>query len=290
MPRLRRAGRTREAEDDASDDDEPELEAEESPEAQGEETAKALNEYAVGQEFMLHRRLVSVHEQSSEMRWKTCHGTDDGHAADSRVHRYDRVIGFKPSEEDAAEIAATESVRQAWERRRQEAVKFKSHHRRVELQAVFERWCLARAATSPYCGYLRGLETAAATAEEDDVELSNEERVMIMPPPQALVLTFMDELRLDPTKSGDRVYDHKGGTIKNSVVAISSTCSEFGAARVGSADAIKEKLKKWLKTDGHSSSKAFDMEKDMKTMWNVIWTITAVVCCLTRPRCPDALS
>jgi|TARA_B100000683_G_scaffold270850_1_gene310627 hypothetical protein len=45
------------------------------------------------------------------------------------VHRYDRVIGFLPSEGDQAEIDSTDAVKKAWEQRRQEAVKHKSHHR-----------------------------------------------------------------------------------------------------------------------------------------------------------------
>ena len=70
------------------------------------------------------------------------------------MHRYDRVIGFLPSKEDQAEIDNTDAVKKAWEQRRQEAVKHQSHHRRVELQAMFERWCLARPPDSSSTGWL----------------------------------------------------------------------------------------------------------------------------------------
>ena len=61
--------------------------------------------------------------------WAIAKSTDPEHKADSRVHRYDRVIGFLPSEGDQAEIDSTDAVKKAWEQRRQEAVKHKSHHR-----------------------------------------------------------------------------------------------------------------------------------------------------------------
>ena len=80
------------------------------------------------------------------------------------------MVGFRPSDEDAAEMASTEAVRLAWERRRQEAVKSKSHHRRVDLQGVFERWCCARAPNSTYTHYLKELEAAVVDGEDTRAE------------------------------------------------------------------------------------------------------------------------
>jgi len=76
---------------------------------------------------MLFRCLMA--EDGEPARWVIAESTDPEHKADSRVHRYDRVIGFLPSEGDQAEIDSTDAVKKAWEQRRQEAVKHKSHHR-----------------------------------------------------------------------------------------------------------------------------------------------------------------
>lgn len=104
------------------------------------------------------------------------------------------MVGFRPSDEDAAEMASTEAVRLAWERRRQEAVKSKSHHRRVDLQGVFESWCCARAPNSPYTHYLKELEAAVVDGEDTPAEA----HLLFKEPPQSLVVTFIEELRLDP--------------------------------------------------------------------------------------------
>ena len=123
------------------------------------------------------------------------------------MHRYDRVIGFLPSKEDQAEIDNTDAVKQAWEQRRQEAVKHQSHHRRVELRAIFERWCLARAPDSASTGWLRSLQMAVDLCEEGAEE---PRRVTLMAPPTALVVAlvvaYIGIVRKDPHSKGEREY------------------------------------------------------------------------------------
>ena len=49
---------------------------------------------------MLHREWDSAGGGDGNGGWKACDGTTPGHVADSRVHLYDRVVGFKPSAEE----------------------------------------------------------------------------------------------------------------------------------------------------------------------------------------------
>ena len=52
------------------------------------------------------------------MEWARCEGRDEGHMIDSRVHRFDRDIGFLQAEDDQAMI--NEATAQAYARRRQQ--------------------------------------------------------------------------------------------------------------------------------------------------------------------------
>ena len=249
-----------EHEDSGAEDD---LDGEEHP-----ETERTVRGYGIGKENMLFRRLMV--EDGEPARWAIAESTDPDHKADSRVHRYDRVIGFRPSQEDQAEIDSTNAVKKAWEQRRQEAVKHKSHHRRVELQAMFERWCLARASDSPYTAWLKSLQTAV---EEEGAE--EPRRKTFMAPPPTLVVTYIQTLRKDEedhTKAA-REYDHKGGPIKNAVSAISATCTEFGSPPIAHLAPIHDLVRKYLNADGHTPSEAFDMVKDMEQMFNTVWTL-----------------
>ena len=261
-----------------SDDEAPNLDEDQDTESADvvEATASARN-HQVGSEFMLHRRLETG--QNGVQRWVPCGATDVGHEPDSRVHRYDRMIGFKLEEREAAEVQASEVVADNQERRRNEAVKSKSHHKRVELQSLFERWCLARCGTSPYTKWLKEIEAAAAAAanasSEDDGGSAEAAQTAskFMTPPIILVSTWLDHMRKDPNDSSVREYDHKGGTLKCLASAVSATCIEFGSLQLTKAEGIKTKINGWLKKDGHQSP-AFDMEKDLKLMFVAVWSIT----------------
>ena len=82
----------------------------------------------------------------------------------------------------------------------------------------------------------------------------------------ALVVTYMDAVRAFPAKAN---------TVKTYLVAISSTCNEFGCkgASPCSDNAVAGQLQTWLAHDGEESAEAFDMEADMKKMWGVVWTV-----------------
>ena len=98
-----------------SDDKAPNLDEDKDTESpdMSEATASARN-HQVGSQFMLHRRLESG--PNGVQKWVPCGATDVGHEPDSRVHRYDRMIGFKLEEREAAEVQASEVVADNQER------------------------------------------------------------------------------------------------------------------------------------------------------------------------------
>jgi hypothetical protein len=272
MPRRSQAARRSgeaDDDDDFDDDDEEDLDtglggADDMDDPDVEDLGRVVHSYSWGKKYMLHRRLVG-----EPAVWAPCHGTAEGHMPDSRVHRYDNLVGYRPSTANQAEMDSSENVRAAWERQRQQTAKNLSHPSRVNCQAMFERWALARVPNSPYVLWLIKIEQLALAQRPDALE----EHERFVPPPAALVKTWIDELRLDPANPQPRPYDHKGGTIKNMISALSATCLEFSAPPVGKEDVVKTEVKKWLKKDGHKSSEAFDMEKDMKKLFVTIWTL-----------------
>ena len=268
-----RAAAEEEENDSDLDDLDDLIDREDDADEADEDTARTLSGYAVGKEFMLFRKLTEPDEEEDvPARWVIAKSTDAGTKADSRVHRYDREIGFRLGDAETREMQATATVAQEWHNRRQEIVKFKSHYRRVEHQAMFERWCLARAPDSPYTAWLKDLQAAVADRVENDAEV---ESLPFKPPAIHLVLTYITHLRKDPEKaSGERSEpDHKGGPIKNAVSAISATCTEFGAPKLMDQDPIRDRVRLFLHTDGYESSRAFDMEADMINLFTHVWTL-----------------
>ena len=117
------------------------------------------------------------------MEWARCEGRDEGHMIDSRVHRFDRDIGFLLAEDDQAMI--NEATAQAYARRRQQVEKRKAHHSTVDRWAMFERWVIDRMAGEPYALFLKKCEVL-------------EGPLRFEAPPIGLVVTYMDTLRNDP--------------------------------------------------------------------------------------------
>ena len=97
-------------------------------------------------EHMVHRRLV-------DELWESCAPTDEGHQLDSRVHAYDRSVGFLRADQEM--IDRNEDVRASYERRRMNPHKAKAHKQVVERWAIFERWVLARMPNEEYAAFLR---------------------------------------------------------------------------------------------------------------------------------------
>ena len=179
------------------------------------------------------------------------------HLIDSRVHRFDRDIGFLQAEDDQAMIERNEATAQAYARRRQQVEKRKAHHSTVDRWAMFERWVLDRMAGEPYALFLKKCEVL-------------EGPLRFEAPPIGLVVTYMDTLRNDP---GGVFQNARAGTIKSYLGGISSVCHEFGiSSSPVSADAVSKQLKQWKGLDGEEQSAAFDMEADLKSMWSANFT------------------
>ena len=87
-----------------------------------------------------HRKLVGEGDQAD---WVTCDSKTASRVADSRVHRYDRVVGFRESEETEAAMARDVDVFDSYEKMRTNINKgMKSHSQRVVKQAMLERWVM----------------------------------------------------------------------------------------------------------------------------------------------------
>jgi hypothetical protein len=172
----------------------------------GEETFKTAAYFA---ECMIHRRLE---ELEGVQHWVRCEGRDNGHQIDSRVHYYDREVGFMQAVADQEMIERNEATAAAYNRRRQEVEKRKAHHKTVDRWAMFERWVLARMSSEPYALFLRDC---------NDLKPG----LRFQAPPMALVVTYMDTLHDD---AGGVFEKLKAGSIKAYLGGISSVCSEFG--------------------------------------------------------------
>jgi len=195
--------------------------------------------------------------------WIACEGTEEGHVPDSRVHRYDREIGFSISAEELEMCNRNAAIAQA-ERAARHRSKQKSHAQTVSKWALFERCCLEYHPDEPYTAYLVELKRAA----EDLVG----ERLHFQAPPALLVLAYTKFLRMaDPSSARP---DHKGSTIrKYAQTAVSSLLLEFSF--VGSNPAMDKRVQDLLDEydDGEESAEAFDVEATMPKLWTALWAL-----------------
>lgn len=223
------------------------------PDDDGEETFKSA---AYFPSLMIHRRLE---ELDGVQHWARCEGRDDGHQLDSRVHYYDREIGFLQAEADQEMIERNEATAAAFARRRQQVEKRKAHHKTVDRWSMFERWVLDRMPAEQYAQFLCDCNVLKPG-------------LRFLDPPVALVVTYMDTLRDDPGEVFEKLM---AGSIKAYLGGITSVCFEFGVTSSPvHADAVSKQLKQWKDTDGEEASESFDMEADMKTMWSACWTVS----------------
>ena len=114
------------------------------PDDDGEETFKSA---AYFPSLMIHRRLE---ELDGVQHWIRCEGRDHGHQIDSRVHYFDREIGFLQAEADQEMIERNKATAAAFARRRQQVEKRKAHHKTVDRWSMFERWVLDRMPAEQY--------------------------------------------------------------------------------------------------------------------------------------------
>ena len=147
-----------------------------------------------GAQWMIHRRWDG-------QLWVVCEGTADGHEPDSRVHRYDRIVGFSISDEELA-MCNRNPVMAAAERSARLRNKQISHAQTVRRWALVERYCLEFHPDEPYTRYLKKLELEAEEAVSD--------RLTFQAPPTLLMLAYTRFLRMkDP---GQARPDRKGST------------------------------------------------------------------------------
>ena len=97
---------------------------------------------AVGQVFMLFRLFVVG------AGYRTCAGNVAGHVADSRVHRFERVVGFKRDEQD--DIDADSEAARLHDLLRAGGVDSEKHQAHATNHAYLERYVLERHSSSEY--------------------------------------------------------------------------------------------------------------------------------------------
>jgi hypothetical protein len=99
-----------------------------------------------GVQWMIFRVLQNV-QGSSRQRWVRCTSTTARKERDNVVHRYDREIGFRKSDEtEQLEREDPTVARTAQRRREREDDKIMSHQQRVEDMARFIQYVLERCA------------------------------------------------------------------------------------------------------------------------------------------------
>ena len=148
--------------------------------------SRGSQEPTFGAGHMIHRRL-------EDDVWVACDGTTRSHEPDSRVHRYDRDVGFAISDEELAMCNRNRAVADA-ERASRNRSKQKSHAETVKWWALFERYCLEFHASEPYTAYLGTLYAAAEAHDED--EPAPPERLRFEAPPALILLAYTKYLRM----------------------------------------------------------------------------------------------
>jgi len=221
---------------------------------------------------MIHRRLAE------DGRWETCDGTDVGHEPDSRVHRFDREVGFILSQEEQAMVGRNPLIAQA-ERGTRTLAKQSSHAQTVRCWALFERYLLKTHPEEEYTKYIAELErhgsfTAVARAfqEEDGLPLPDNPGLVFKAPPALLLITYAQFLRKGSV--GQIAPDRKGTTItKYTQACINSVLKEFGFK--GESPAHDQRLRLLLAeyADGEVSAVAFDVEIAMPKLHTAVWTL-----------------
>jgi hypothetical protein len=142
-------------------------------------------EGAQSPEFMLHRVLRTADGEES---WETCAGTEKQRKPDSRVHRYDRAVGFRLDTDTEAMMERDEQARNVFLQKRKDVRKSKGHPTRVKKFAKFERYVLKEKPAEPYADWLRTLERSAALAVGGEPEAS----IPFEQPPLALLICYAD--------------------------------------------------------------------------------------------------
>ena len=211
---------------------------------------------------MLHRHFV-------DGEWKACQPTDVFHQPDSRVHRYDREIGFKSSDEEAAMIQADARLAAA-ERRSRKRSKQDSHAQVVRRWAWFERYLLEFHPEDSYTIYLRSLELAAVD------EAGEYEHFYFKAPPALLLLAYVMKLRGEDERGEDaEVPERKKNSIRALTVStISSVLKEFRyqGFNPGRDQRVAQQMKSYDE-DKTKQAMAFDVETKLPKMWTVLWEL-----------------
>ena len=220
-------------------------------------------------EFMLFR-----HQRPVDDAWEPCGPNDEGHTADSGVHRFDRVVGFAL---DAAEqrLLATDALAARAARIARLGLRRTSHGETVYRWSLFERFILKFHPESEYADYIRMLRRLSA--DEEEAALDPEEiEVHFQPPPTLLLISYATMLRqAHVSGEGEEVRVRKGSYIKNLVLnCVSSVCNEFGwhgqkptsqARLIALLDSYSERVQQAV---------PFDMAEDLPKLFAAVWRVT----------------
>lgn len=219
---------------------------------------------------MLHREWDSAGGDDGNGGWKACDGTTPGHVADSRVHLYDRVVGFKPSAEEE-EVTSRNPRAAAAARKARQTTKIKSHLQIVERFGLFERFCLEFHPDEPYTKWLKECQ-AAATSAADGIA---EEKLEFKQPPQVIVLDYIQHCRTSGAPEGTEVA-RKYNTIKNYKSAITSVMLEMGVSSelCTNGKTITDQIRKYEEEDDESSAIAFDMQADAPKLFDAVFSVS----------------
>ena len=198
--------------------------------------------------------------------WQSCNGITLHHEADSRVHLYDREVGFAISADELAMCNRNAALAEA-ERASRNRTKQKSHADSVKRWALFERYCLEFHPDETYTTYLRKLKV-----EADAEEGERGDRMRFEAPPALMALAYTKYLRMaDPSSAKP---DRKGSTIRKYVqTGINSVLIEF--SYVGASPADDKRVTDLIKEydDGEESAQAFDVEETMPKLWTSLWAL-----------------
>ena len=179
---------------------------------------------AVGQQHMLFRIFVEGEG------YRTCSGREPGHVADSRVHRLERVIGFKRDEQD--DIDEDVEAARLHEVLRDAAANSNKYEKHATNQAYLERYMLERHPASDYAKWLARIEELSSS-KPTAARGRPAKKLEFMQPPHYLTTSWGMNLRKDATVPlrVARLPHHASGEFRSSHASGELRRSALGAGR-----------------------------------------------------------
>ena len=220
-----------------------------------------------GEEFMLY----CIYDEKTK-KYERCGPITKGREQDSRVHRFDREIGFETPAAAVASDCQDPVIKAARDAQRNDVTSvIDSHSDRRTKQGFWERYVLERHAVGqPHHKWLmhlpvRGHKPLTKRQVKDLKEKWG--GMHYEAPSEGLVLAYAQ---------AQMARQLKVGPIITTIACISATCTEFGQPTPMADGRLYAQLKrmKAKRKNNNDESSSFDVASDGPRLWAACWNQT----------------